>query len=122
MRQYSDKCRWALEEVDGGSFVHLIHGTADKPVARAAGGLVFHRPRQRESVYAKGDHKLLLKWREETPDKASLYNTRIDAAESKDLAAQQPERVAAMKKSLLAYLKSVKAETVNDVPKKRIGY
>jgi arylsulfatase A-like enzyme len=110
------------DEVDGGSFVHLIHGTADKPVKRGVDGLVFHRPRQRVSVFAKGDYKLLLQWDEEVPGRAALYNTLTDATESKDLAAWQPQHVAAMKKSLLTYLKSINAETVKDVPKRRVGF
>ena len=107
------------KEVDGGSFVHLIHGINKSPVKRGVEGLVFHRPRQRVSVYTKGDYKLLLEWQGEVPGKASLYNTRMDARESKDLSNQLPERVTEMKKSLLEYLKSIKAETVKDHPKMR---
>jgi arylsulfatase A len=110
------------DEVDGGSFVHLIHGTANTPVSRGIDGLVFHRPRQRVSVYAEGDYKLMLEWQETSPGQAMLYNTLTDATESTDLASQHPARLAAMKKSLLAYLKSVNAETVKDAPKKRSGF
>jgi arylsulfatase A-like enzyme len=97
------------DEIDGGSYVHLIHGTADKAVERGIDGLVFHRPRQRVSVYAKGDYKLILQWQETTPGQASLYNTLTDPTESIDLAAMQSERVKAMKKTLLAYLNSINA-------------
>ena len=63
-----------------------------------------------------------MKWNETQPGKSYLYNTLKDATESKDLAAKMPERVAEMKKALLSYLKSINAETVNDVPKMRTGY
>lgn len=107
------------ETVDGGSFVHLIHDKAVKPVKRAVGGLVFHRPRQRESVYTKGRYKLLLNWNGETPGQAELYNTLADATESNNLAHQLPERVEDMKKKLVTFLESVDAETVKDYPKMR---
>ncbi|EDM26979.1 N-acetylgalactosamine 6-sulfatase (GALNS) [Lentisphaera araneosa HTCC2155] len=107
------------ETVDGGSFVHLIHDKELDHVKRAVGGLVFHRPRQRESVYSKGKYKLLLNWNGESPGQAELYNTLSDATESKNLADQFPERVEDMKKKLVHFLKSVDAETVKDYPKMR---
>ena len=109
-------------EVDGGSIVNLLKGHAEKSVKRGMDGLVFHRPRQRVSVYTKGAYKLLLNWQETKPGKAYLYNTLKDVTESTDLSAKMPERVADMKKSLLTYLKSINAETVNDVPKMRKGF
>ena len=107
------------KEVDGGSFAHLLKGSLKQPVKRGLDGLVFHRPRQRESVYTEGEFKLLLKWNGETPGEPFLYNTLNDATESKNLAKQFPERVEGMQKSLLTYLKSIGAKTVKDYPKMR---
>jgi arylsulfatase A-like enzyme len=108
------------DEVDGGSFVHLIHGESKNPVKRGIDGLVFHRPRQKGSIYTVGDYKLFLKWQANgKPGSAVLYNTVKDPTEKTDLAAAQPERVAAMQKTLLRFLDSVDAETVASFPAKK---
>lgn len=108
------------EEVDGGSFVHLMHGKSSAAVQRGFDGLVFHRPRRLGSILTRGEYKLFLNWKADgTPAGAALYNTLTDPTESRDLAAEQGERVAGMKASLLSFLQSVNAEKVEARKKKK---
>jgi arylsulfatase A-like enzyme len=105
------------DEVDGGSFVHLIHGKSAVPVKRGLDGLVFHRPRRRGSILTQGEYKLFLNWdKDGKPSGAALYNTLKDPTEGTDLAAKQPERVASMQSTLLTFLESVNAEKAGAVP------
>ena len=69
----------------------------------------------------QGDFKLLLNWdRQGRVASRELYRIAPDPREhGRDVAGQERERAARMEATLLAYLKSVKAETVQSMPAKK---
>ena len=92
--------------IDGGSFKSLLlEGKGE--VKRPLPGLVFHRPDKSVSVYRSGDMKVYHDW---WKDETYLYDLSKDIGEQKDLAAEQPEKFAEMKTTLMTYLKEVNAE------------
>ncbi len=101
-------------EVDGGSLVDVLRGESNTPrIRRGINGLVFHRPRRRSTVIVQDDFKLMLKWGSEgRVVSTALYNTLVDPSESTDIAERHTDKAEALKETLLAYLRSVNAETV----------
>ena len=97
------------KEVDGGSFVHLIHGTSSEPVKRGLNGLVFHRPSKGGSVYTEGEYKLFVHYKGTEIGNVELYNTVKDPCEKEDISAHNKEKVEKMKSTLMNFLKSVDA-------------
>ena len=111
-------------EVDGVSLKPLFRDPARGTVTRAAGGLVFHRPVRGVSVLRDGDYKLVLKLDKDNGVTArELYRVHPDPRETaaRNLASKEPDRVRRMEATLLAYLKSAKAETAKSVPKTTKG-
>jgi arylsulfatase A len=108
-------------DVDGVSLKPLLRNPAMTTLARPAEGLFFHRPGNRVSVIRQGDFKLLLNWdRQGKVASRELYRVAPDPREQgRDIAAKEANRVARMEATLLAYLKSVKAETVQSLPAKK---
>ena len=108
-------------EVDGVSLKSLLRNPATATLTRPAGGLIFHRPGNRVSVIRQGDFKLLLNWdRQGRVASRELYRVASDPREQgRDVAEQERDRVGRMEATLLAYLKTVKAETVQSMPTKK---
>lgn len=108
-------------EVDGVSLKPLLRNPATATLARPAGGLIFHRPGNRVSVIRQGDFKLLLNWdRLGRVASRELYKVAQDPREEgRDIAANESDRVVRMEATLLAYLKSARAETVQSIPAKK---
>lgn len=108
-------------EIDGVSLRPLFRDPARGTVTRAAGGLIFHRPGNRVSAIRQGDYKLLANWdRKGGIASRQLFNVASNPIEEgRDIASQEPARADALEKALLAYLKSVKAETVQAMPAKK---
>jgi arylsulfatase A-like enzyme len=107
-------------EVDGVSLIPLFLNP-NAPLARTAGGLIFHRPGNRVSVIRDGEYKLLVNWdRRGGIASRELYRFAPDPREQdRNIAEQEPERAARLQATLLAYLKSVNAETVQGMPTKK---
>jgi arylsulfatase A len=107
-------------EIDGGSLRPLLADPLGGAVKRALPGLVFHQPCRNKleySVLRVGDYKLVLKWSGPWQVKSrELFNLAKDIGEQKNLADQMPEKTDEMAATLIAYLKSVNAETAA-VPK-----
>src|SRR5687768_4425737 len=105
-------------EIDGVSFKPLLRNPGTATLTRSAGGLIFHRPGNRVSVIRQGDFKLLLNWdRQDRVASRELYKVAPDPREQgRDISGQERERVGRMEATLLAHLKSVKAETVQSMP------
>ena len=96
----------ANASVDGGNIKPLLlEGKGE--VQRVVPGLVFHRPERSVSTYRSGDMKVYHDW---WKNETYLYDLSKDIGEQKDLAAEQPEKLAAMKATLMNYLKEVNAE------------
>ena len=106
--------------VDGVSLKPLFQNPEKGTVTRAAGGLFFHRPGNRVSAIRQGEYKLLVNWgRNGEVASRELYRFAPDPREEgRDIAKQDPGRADKMQATLLAYLKSAKAETVQSMPKK----
>jgi arylsulfatase A-like enzyme len=108
-------------DVDGVSLRKLFDNPRESSLGRATGAIVFHRPGSGFSAIRRGGDKLLLFWR---PNGAIARRELYDLAENpleqdRDIAAEQPEQAAALEATLLAYLKSVIAETPADIPRRR---
>ena len=100
-------------EVDGGSLVAILHGSAERGIQRGMDGLVFHRPKRLSSVLIRDEFKLMLKWdRAGQVSGAALYNTLADPTEQRNLAAGLSNKTEELKSSLLGFLESVNAEPV----------
>ena len=103
--------------VEGGDFSHLLAGS-DKPIQRLREELVFHFPHYQgetpHSAIRVGDDKLIHFYED---DHVELYDLAKDAKEQTDLAARFPDKAAAMKKRLAAYLKDVSATLPSPNPK-----
>jgi arylsulfatase A len=107
-------------EIDGTSFKSLF-SKPEAPLNRPHGALIFHRPDRRNSAIRQGDYKLLLFW-ERTGAIASreLYRVAPDPREEgRDISREQPAKADELQTMLVAYLKSVNAETPQSVPKKK---
>jgi len=110
-------------EIDGCSIKPLLVNPALPEIDRPHGALFFHRPAGKFSAIRQGEYKLMIYW---TP-KDEIQSTtlvRFDPnprEEGRDISAEEPEKTAELREKLLAYLKSVNAETLQGMPKKRKG-
>ena len=112
------------DEVDGASFKSVLHNAKTRSIERPNDALIFHRPRKFESAIRQGQDKLFIRWTPQGKIKAAeLY--RVDpnpTEEGHDLAAQHPQKVAALQQQLIQFLESVDAEKPKPAaPKKRKG-
>ena len=100
--------------VEGGSFKSVLLGDGSAPVKRPGDFLVFHWPHYQHEKRSTPDTTLLadgwkLHYWWET-GAVQLFHLDQDLGESKDLAASQPARAAAMKKLLTNYLATINAQ------------
>lgn len=109
-----DVCNLPLrpqQHIDGRSLETVLAGGKDESLEQRS--LIWHYPHygnqggEPSSVIRTGDYKLI-HYHLDSHDE--LYHLPTDTGEQNDLASEQPERVAAMRKELLAYLKSVDAK------------
>ena len=109
------------DEIDGGSFRHLLTGQGKGLVTRPLDALVFHRPGRGMSAIRQGDLKLMLFWTPEGKVRSrELYRFDPDPREqTRNIADREPPKVKQLQARLLSYLKSVNAETPADIPSKR---
>jgi arylsulfatase A-like enzyme len=111
-------------EIDGGSLRPLLEDPASGVVKRLMPGLVFHRPllkSQPHSALRVGDFKLVVTWSGPWQvAKRELFNLAKDIGEQQNLAENMPGKADEMSATLIAYLKSVNAETaLPATPKKK---
>lgn len=101
--------------VEGGSLKPALLGDGSAAVKRPTDALVFHWPHYRherknslpDTTLLDDGWKLHYWWENDT---VQLFHLDQDLGESKDLATEEPERAAAMKKRLSKYLDTIKAE------------
>ena len=106
--------------VDGGSFASLLERPEAGPVKRAAGGIVFSRPRQGNAAIREGEWKLLAEInRERQIQSVQLFKVSRDIAESKDLSSKRQEKTKELRNRLEAFLES--HEDPSPTLKKRKG-
>lgn len=100
------------DEIDGASFKALLHKPNTKSLTRPNDALIFHRPRRLESAIRQGRHKLFVKWTPQGRIAATeLYDVDPNPTEEgRNLAAENPGKVGALREQLLGYLGSVDAE------------
>jgi arylsulfatase A-like enzyme len=111
-------------EIDGGSLRPLLEDPASGAVKRLMTGMVFHRPllkAQPHSAFRAGDFKLVITWSGPWQvGKRELFNLAKDIGEQQNLTETMPAKADEMSAALIAYLKSVNAETaVAATPKKK---
>ncbi len=99
------------EGVEGGDFQHLLRGQ-NRPIRRPHPGLVFHFPHYQgadgpHTAIILDDYKLL-HFYETGEDK--VFQLSKDLGEAEDLSRRLPEKTAALRNSLDAYLKAIKAQ------------
>ncbi len=102
-----------LDEIDGGSFKHLLLQESNNAIDRSVDGLFFHVPyengiafKRAHSAVRKGDMKLI---RFQDNGELQLYNVVQDKMEMNNLSDSLPAIALEMEKTLLDYLKSVHA-------------
>ena len=106
--------------VDGGSFASLLERPEAGPVKRAAGGIVFSRPRQGNAAIRDGEWKLLAEINSERQiQSVQLFKVSRDIAESKDLSSKRREKTKELRGHLEAFLESY--EDSSPTMKKRGG-
>ena len=84
--------------------------------------VVFHRPGRRVSAIRQGNDKLMVFWKSDgTVARRELFDVGENPREEgRDTAAKQKSKTRTMEATLLAFLKSVDAETPGDIaPKKK---
>ncbi len=97
------------EVIEGGSLVSLLKNNGQGQVQRPNEFLVFHYPTgvwPAQTALIQGDLKIVKSW---AMDRVELFDLRNDLSETSDLSASMPEKVEAMDKVLMRYLKSVDA-------------
>jgi arylsulfatase A-like enzyme len=109
-------------EIDGGSLRPLMGNFG--AVKRSLPALVFHRPgfaSLPHSAIRSGDFKLVITWAGPWQvAKRELFNLSRDIGETDNLAEKMPGKADEMSAALIAYLKSVNAETaLPATPKKK---
>lgn len=109
-------------EIDGGSLRPLMGNFG--AVKRSLPALVFHRPgfaSLPHSAIRSGDFKLVITWSGPWQvAKRELFNLSRDIGETDNLAEKMPGKADEMSAALIAYLKSVNAETaLPATPKKK---
>ena len=93
--------------VDGVSFASLLERPEAGPVKRAAGGIVFSRPRQGNAAIRDGEWKLLAEINSERQiQSVQLFKVSRDIAESKDLSSKRREKTKELRGHLEAFLES----------------
>jgi len=100
------------ESVDGVSFKPLF-ANPKASLNRPKDAIYFHRPGKLESAIRQGDYKLIARWNlKDQVITRELYNLAENPTEfSKDISESNPEKVAELEEKLVAYLKSVDAES-----------
>lgn len=97
------------DDVDGASFRSVLTDPESGRVERAAGGLVFHRPKIQKSVFRDGDLKLYVHLDEEERFvKRELFNVKDDPGEATDLASEHPKIVEEFEAKLVRFLAKVR--------------
>ena len=101
------------DEVDGSSFRVLLGKPDGESIPRPAKGLVFHRPARLFSAYRDADFKLMLHWqRNGQVARRELFRMTSDPVEEgKSITATNIDKADEMQSRLLAYLKSIDADT-----------
>jgi arylsulfatase A-like enzyme len=110
--------------IDGGSFVSLLHNAGKGKIRRSRDALFFHQAAKRVPISAirKGNYKLVKHWLAERSgdgpnskyrgDKTlELYDLSRDIEESNDLSEKMPELTNALHRELMAFLNQANAET-----------
>jgi arylsulfatase A-like enzyme len=108
--------------LDGGSFLSLLHNGGQGKVRRKHEALFFHQGARREPLSAirKGNYKLVKHWLAEEPVEGlkyrgektlELYDLSKDLGENKDLSGKMPELTNALHDELMEFLKQAGAET-----------
>ena len=109
-------------ELDGRSFLDLLHGgeAGESASAEAAErDLFWHYPHYGNQggfpggAISRGPYKLIERYED---GRVHLYDLEADEGERNDLAAEQPERVAAMRARLHAWYGEVGAEFLSALP------
>lgn len=116
----ADAAKALTGDVDGVSLRPLLGNPAAKLV-RQENAIYFHRPGRGFSVIRQGDDKLIVFWRRNgSIARRELYDlSESPTEEGRDIAADNQSKADAMQQTLLAFLKSVSAETPNDIPRRR---
>jgi len=97
-------------EIDGGSLRTLLQNGGKGEVRRAAGGIVFHRPRNGYSAFRAGSYKLVIRWMGSGGKiDRELFDVHRDPGEWKDLAGSDPTTTRLLYEKLISYLVSVDA-------------
>ena len=109
------------KKIDGTSFKKALRNPATESLPRPVDALFFHRPGKLSSAIRQGEYKLMLEWNAKNEIAARrLYHVEPNPIEDgRDIAAEQPDRVTAMEKLLLAHLAQVDAEKVPERKPKR---
>jgi len=110
--------------IDGGSFVSLLHNAGKGKVRRSREALFFHQAAKRVPISAirKGNYKLVKHWLAKKSGDGSggkyrgnktleLYDLSRDIEESNDLSEKMPELTNTLHKELMAFLNQANAET-----------
>jgi len=110
--------------IDGGSFVSLLHNAGKGKVRRSREALFFHQAAKRVPLSAirKGNYKLVKHWFAEKSGDGyvgkyrgnktlELYDLSRDIGESNDLSEKMPEMTDALHRELMAFLNQANAET-----------
>ena len=108
-------------DVDGVSFRKLFADPSVTKLGRLDGAIFFHRPGRRFSAIRQGVHKLMIFWQADgTVSRRELYDVGENPTEEgRDIANDHKAKADAMEATLLAFLKSVDAETPSDMAPKR---
>ena len=108
-------------DVDGVSFRKLFDDPSVTKLGRTDDAVFFHRPGRRFSAIRQGDYKLMVFWRADgTVARRELYHVGENPTEQdRDTANERKPKADAMEATLLAFLKSVDAETPSDIGPKR---
>ena len=116
-----DTSKSLTTDVDGVSIRRLLNDPRTTTLGRKDDAIYFHRPGRGFSVIRQGDHKLLVFWQKEgTIARRELYEVGENPVEEgRDVFKNNKAKANEMQGTLLSFLKSVAAETPNDIPGKR---
>jgi len=108
-------------DVDGVSFRRLFDDPSITMLGRTDDAVFFHRPGRRFSAIRQGDYKLMAFWRADgTVSRRGLYHVGENPKEQgRDIVNEHKGKADAMEATLLAFLRSVDAETPSDIAPKR---
>ena len=118
-------------DVDGASIMPLLKDPENGKIKRPLDGLVFHRPcpggkkgKAGKSIFRTNDYKLIIKWDNKEEGKIvkrELYNLKSSPVENQETLVSDNNMTQKMETQLLAFLKSVNAETPFNVLGKKDG-